>query len=193
MGTAALLAASFAIPQVAGASAGTKLSRTSVVSSAVWGVVVAPTTVTAVPSCPASPYCARYSFTLPARSTGVYFNAWNTGSVTITGLSYLPSFTGRGKIDMYACSLAWNTASHTCPGTKTTVFTKLSSGAYHATATAGTYPASVGGETFLQVVPGVPKPGTVVITLSTSVCSGGSACSDGTAARQIRAAKTTNA
>jgi hypothetical protein len=193
VGAAALLAASVAVPQAAGASSGGSVRRTTAASSTAWGVVIAPTTVTTAPSCPSSPYCSTYSFTLAAGSTGVYFNAWNTGAVAITGLSFLPTFAGTGTIKMFACSVAWKTTNDTCPGTKTRVFTKQSSGTYIATTTAGTYPAAVGGETFLQVLPATPKPGTVVVTLSTSVCSGGAACKDGTVTRQIRAAKTTNA
>ncbi len=194
MGAAALLTASVAIPQAAGASSGGGVSRTTAASSTAWGVVVAPTTVTAVPSCPSSPYCAKYSFTLPAGNTGAYLNAWNTGSVVITGVSYLPTWTGGGRITMYACSVAWNTVTGTCGGTRTTVFARRGSGTYNVVTRAGTLPAAIGAKTFLHVVTAVPRPrANVVITLSTSVCSGGSTCTDGTTVRQIRAAQTINA
>jgi hypothetical protein len=194
VGAAALLAASVAIPQAAGAASGGHVSRTTVVSSVRWGVVVAPTTVTTVPSCPSSPYCAQYAFRLPAGAAGAYFDAWNTGSVIIAGLSYLPAWTGGGRIALYACSVAWNATNGRCPGTRTTVFTGLASGTFDVATTAGTFPAAVGGTTYLHVVAAAPRPrANVVITLSTSVCSGGSACIDGTTTRQIRAATTTNA
>jgi hypothetical protein len=157
-------------------------------------VVVAPTTVTTVPSCPSSPYCTQYSFTLPAGATGVYFNVWNTGSVVLAGLSFLPAWTGTGRIDVNACSIPWNTAAGTCAGAQTIVLSKVASGTYGATTTAGAYPAAVGGEVFLHLIPDAPRPPAgALITLSTSVCSGGTTCTDGTATRQIRAAKTTNA
>ncbi len=194
MGAAALLAACVAIPQAAGAASGGRVSRTTVASTTSWGVVAAPITVTAVPSCPSSPYCAKYTFQLPAGTAGVYFDAWNTGSVVITGLSYLPTWTGKGKITMYACSVAWNTLTGTCPGTRTTVFARVTSGTVSVAATAGTYPAAVGTRIYLHLVPaGSKPPANAAITISTSVCSGGAGCTDGTVTRQIRSAKTTNA
>jgi hypothetical protein len=194
VGAAALLAASVAIPQAAGASSGGRVSATTTASTTSWGVVLAPTTVTTVPSCPSSPYCANYTFRLPAGTAGAYFDAWNTGSVVITGLSYLPTWTGGGRITMYACSVAWNTVTGVCPGTRTTVFTRHASGTYGVVTAATAYPAPVGGETLLHVVAAAPRPpANSLVTLSTSVCSGGTSCKDGTAMRQIRAAKTTNA
>jgi hypothetical protein len=191
---AALLAASVAIPQAAGAASGGRVSRTTAASTTAWGVVAAPTTVTTVPSCPTSPYCAKYTFQFPAGTAGVYFDAWNTGSVVLTGLSYLPTWTGKGKITMYACSVAWTTLTGTCLGTETTVFAKLTNGTVSVVTATGTYPAAVGARIYLHVVPAPSKPpANASITISTSVCSGGARCTDGTVTRQIRAAKTTNA
>lgn len=194
MGAAALLAACVAIPQAAGAASGGRMSRTTVASTTNWGVVAAPTTVTTVPSCPSSPYCAKYTFQLPPGTAGVYFDAWNTGSVVITGLSYLPTWTGKGRVTMYACSVAWNTLTGICLGTQTTVFARVQNGNVSVATTAGTYPAAVGTRIYLHLVPANSRlPANATIALSTSVCSGGAGCTDGTAARQIRPATITNA
>ena len=192
---AALLAAGAAMAQVAAASCKAAATGTSAVSSTEWGAVLAPTSVATVPSCPSSQYCASYSFTLASSSTYDYFDAWGTGSAAIVGLSYEGTWTGGGEIDLTACSVAWTqTGSGTCSGTKTTVFTNVASGTYQAVTAAGTYPAAPGARIYLQAKEGsTHPPANTSVSMSTSVCSGGSSCTDGTTARQIRAAATTNA
>jgi len=204
--TAVLLVVLIAYPSISFASSKASVTSTSAVTSASWGAVLASTSVTSVPSCPSSPVCAAYTFTW--ESSGLLallfaqpFDAWNTGTVSLTGESFYGTWSGGGSIKLETCSVALTletilgTDIYVCRGTSTTITSSLTSATYYDDTTSGTYPASAGSEVFLYAQAGSgggPSNGTS-ITLSASVCSGSSGCSDQASARQIREAVTTNA
>jgi hypothetical protein len=66
-----------------------------------------------------------------------FFDTWNTGTKTLSGLSYVVSFTGgtAPTVAVAACSTAWNAGTGLCPGVATAVL---------AASPAGTWPVAVG-------------------------------------------------
>lgn len=179
-GAAALLACSLSLPAPAPAASGGSITGTSAATAVAWGVVPAATSVSSVPPCRTTP-AVCISFT----GTGVgpwYFNVWNTGTVTITGMSYVITIVGGvlPTVSLTACSVAWTTGlSPSCSGTQTTLVSGVGAGTYPVTTA---LPASPGSEMFLQAsAGGVLTSFTVATTVSSA------------SPRQIRAASVTNA
>jgi hypothetical protein len=109
--------------------------------------------------------------------------------MNLAGLSYVISFTGGGnpKVSLDACSVAWSTsAGGSCPGTLTNILSKQVAGTYPVTVGV---PVAPGSEVHLRATPTSNPTG---IQIETSVCSGGSDCTDGTTARQLGASTVTN-
>ena len=177
---AALLASTIAVAAPAPASSGGAIQGTSNVTSVAWGVNPAATSVTSVPPCRSNP-AACLAFTGAGLSPW-YFNVWNTGTVTITGVSYVISITGGvlPSVTLNACSVAWTTGiTPSCSGVQTTLVSNVGSGTYPVTAA---LPTSAGSEVYIQASSG----GVLTsFTVSTTVSSA--------SPRQIRAASLTNA
>lgn len=183
---AALVLASVVVPATAYASTvGSGLNTTSATSGA-WGVEAAATTVTSTPPCLTSPSsCGAFSGT---GSGPWYVNLWNTGTVNLAGLSYVVSFSGGllPAVTIATCTVAWKQSTGSCSGTTTTILSGKAAGTYAVTAGVPTAPAS---EVFVKATStGTPSG----ITISTSVCSGSSGCSNGATSSQTRAAQRTN-
>ena len=174
--TVALFAASAGVGSASGADAATTDSshKTSAVTVDKWGADLAATTVSSTPVCPTS--CGPFTGT----GLGPWdFNMWNTGTATLSGVSYVVSFTGgiSPSATLTACSVAW--VATLCSGTSTLVLSAVSAGTFAVTAA---IPSAPGSKVFLQAVAlGAPTN----ITFSTKVSSAGP--------RQIAAAVTTNA
>jgi hypothetical protein len=156
------------------------VASSTAVTAVAWGVAPAATSVTSVPPCRSNPAACG-----PFTSSGLspwYFNVWNTGTVTITGVSYVISITGGvlPSVTLTACSVAWTTGlSPSCSGVQTTLVSGVGAGTYPVTSA---LPASAGSEVFIQASAG----GVLTsITVGTSVSSG--------SPRQIRAATIINA
>jgi hypothetical protein len=118
-----------------------------------------------------------------------YLNIWNTGTTNLSGLSYIISVTGGGnpKVSVDACSVAWFTGSGgSCAGTATSVLSKVPAGTYPLTVG---IPVTPGSEVYLRAT-SIGNP--TGIQIATSVCSGGSGCTNGTTARQIGVSTATN-
>jgi hypothetical protein len=168
----------------AGVIAGGADSTTA--SSGAWGATPAATTVTSVPPCLNSPSsCTAFT----ANGSGPsYLNIWNTGVVTLTGLSYTITLPGglNPTITLSSCSVAWTQSTDKCAGTMTRLLNKKAAGTYPVTISVPSSPTS---ETYLQATAaGSPTS----ITIATSVCSGGTGCTDGTTTSQIRSATNIN-
>jgi len=173
--TAALLCASLAIAQLASASIGANAAPAGGnVSTVTWGTTPAATTVTSEPSCPS--HCTAFSGS-PA-NTSFYFNVWNTGNISLTGLSYsITVSSGSPTFHLYTCtSSGGGTCTQQLTGTVGTSCTPASPCAE----TFGV-PASPGSETYLRITLSLSR----TVTISTSVNS--------ISPRQIRAAVTNNA
>ncbi|MGD0255423.1 MAG: hypothetical protein ABSB99_07715 [Acidimicrobiales bacterium] len=151
-------------------------TSSSVSSVAAWGVVPTSSSVTAAPPCLTSPSsCGPFS---SSGSSIYYFNIWNTGTVAVTGLSYV--LTATVATSLIACSVPWN--NMICSGSQTTEISWASwatSGTYSVSG--GVLPTNPGAEVYLEALMYSPSS----ITVSVSVGSGPT--------RQIRAATTTNA
>ena len=177
---AALLLSVLVFPASAPATSGGSISGTSSVTAVAWGVVPAATSVTSAPPCLSNPGSCG-SFTSSGLSPW-YFNIWNTGTVTIAGLTYSIAFNGgvAPTVTLTACSVAWTTVVlPTCTGVQTTVLSGVAAGTYPVTVGV---PTSPGSAVYLQASPGgLPSS----FTVTTTVGSG--------APRQIRAASATNA
>lgn len=177
---AAFLASLFGIAMPAIASSGGTVASTSAVTAVAWGVAPGPTSVSTIPPCRTSPGSCG-----PFTSSGLapwYFNVWNTGTVTLTGVSYTISINGGllPSITLTACSVAWTTGLFpSCSGTQTTIVSAVGAGTY---AVSVAVPASAGSEVYIQATTGGVPLG---ITVTTSVSSAGP--------RQIRASSVTNA
>jgi archaellum component FlaG (FlaF/FlaG flagellin family) len=150
------------------------ISTSSTVSSvASWGVVPTSTSVASAPPCLSSPSsCGPFS---SSGSSTYYFNIWNTGTVAVTGLSYV--LTSTTNTWLFACSVAW--VNGACWGTLTLEFGPVTSGTYLVSG--GVLPTNPGAEVYMEAVLSTPS----AINVSISVSSGST--------RQIRAAATTNA
>lgn len=177
---AALLVAAIGWPEAATASSAEEAVASSAVTSLAWGVVPTATSVASAPPCLTSPAsCGAFT---SSGSSPWYLDIWNTGTATLTGLSYVISFQGGigPTVTLVACSVAWTISLLTsCSGTETTILSSVAAGTY---GTAVGVPANPGGEVYLQATPaGLPSS----LTISTSVTSG--------TPRQVRAATTTNA
>ena len=176
---AAFLASLFGIAVPAIASSGGTINSTSGVTAVAWGVAPAATSVSTVPPCRTSPGSCG-----PFTSSGLapwYFNVWNTGTVTLTGVSYTIPINGGvvPSITLNACSVPWTTGlSPSCSGTQTLIVNNAGSGTYQVSVAV---PASAGSEVYIQATAGGLPLG---ITITTSVSSG--------APRQIRASSVTN-
>lgn len=177
---AALLLSLFGIAMPAIASSGGTIAATSSVTAVAWGVAPAATSVSTVPPCRTSPGSCG-----PFTSSGLspwYFNIWNTGTVTLTGVSYTISINGGvvPSVTLNACSVPWTTGVlPSCSGTQTSIVSGVGAGTYPVSVA---LPASAGSEVYIQATAGgVP----LSITVTTSVSSA--------APRQIRASSVTNA
>lgn len=171
-------------PAVATAGlAGQAQSATRTVTSGTWAVV--PTLLTSgVPA----PGALPLTFALGAVPVPQYFEAVNTGTITVTAASYSVAVTGglsgTTAVTLTACvGASWDRTLGTCSGTTTTIgsWTSASSSAISSPAVPGTpssrlsIKASVTGGSLTSVT---------VATVNISVSSGPT--------RQIRAATTTN-
>jgi hypothetical protein len=185
--TAALLLASAcgAAPAYA-SSAQATVSGASAVSTVAWGAVPTAQSVASAPPCLSVPSsCGPFSASSLLGLTSVYFNVWNSGTVALVGLSYSVSLSS-GTFTLTACSVPWGSLG-SCSGAITTVLSSEPSGTYPVTVAV---PVSPGAGVYLQMALSLLV---TSVTVSTEVCSGGTACTDGTSARQIRAAVTTEA
>jgi hypothetical protein len=109
--------------------------------------------------------------------------------MNLAGLSYGISLTGGGnpKVSLDACSVAWSLSSGgSCPGTLTNIVSKQAAGTYPVTVGV---PVTPGTEVHLRATPTGNPTG---IQIATSVCSGGSDCTDGTTTRQLGASTVTS-
>lgn len=120
-----------------------------------------------------------------------YFDALNTGTLSLAGTSYSVTFTylgiGTPTVTLAGCSGgSWNQSTGVCSGTAVTIgsWTPGSTTVFNDT-TAGSFPAAVGGRLGVKAsIGGVSITATATVTVSSSVSTG--------ATRQVRAATTTN-
>ena len=135
---AALLLASAVSAAPASAALGGMAASTSNITVGTWGVTPTATSVGSAPNCQVAPSsCASFAASGALNPWTAYFDAWNTGSETLTGLSFLLSFAGgtNPTAALAACSIPWDAVAGTCSGTMTVVL---------AGSDAGTWPVFVG-------------------------------------------------
>lgn len=177
---AAFLASLLSIAVPAIASSGGTVASTSAVTAVAWGIAPAATSVSTVPPCRTMPASCG-----PFTGSGLgpwYFNIWNTGTVTLTGVSYTISISGGllPSVTLNGCSVPWTTGLFpSCSGTQTSIVNGGAAGTYPVSVAV---PSSAGSEVYVYATDaGLPSS----FTVTTSVSSG--------APRQIRASSVTNA
>jgi hypothetical protein len=181
LGAAVLLGALSGALPTAWASEAATVEGTSAVTSATWGAAPTSAGTGSAPACVTFPAeCGPFSASSPTGLSVVYFDVWNTGSLSLSGVSFSVSVT-TGRFSLYACSVPWN-ANGTCAGTTTKLVHNVASGTYPVTAAV---PVSPGAVEYLRLV---PSKAPTSVTVATSVCSGGAGCTDATTTRQVQPA-----
>ncbi|HUC38345.1 MAG TPA: hypothetical protein VMR97_14635 [Acidimicrobiales bacterium] len=162
------------------------MKKASAVTSTAWGAAPTAQSVSSAPPCLTIPLdCGPFTAANGLGLTTALFEVWNTGDVALTGLSYDVALSS-GDFTLASCSVAWSVGG-TCSGTATTVLQNEPAGTYPVTTS---LPGSPGSVVYMKITTSLLV---TSVTVSTAACSGGSACTDSTTSRQIRAAVTTNA
>ncbi len=189
----AALASAIFFPGLPGfATIRSSASGHSTVSSGLFAVVVTPTSVTTAPHCPAT--TTRCKSVSVGGGSSSQLHLFNAGTLTLVGLSYTLTLNGgtagSRSVTVLACTGPWTLSPLSCSGTTTTLASNATSETF---ATTSDVPKAPGAEIYLAIVPNNLLHHPTTITLSVSVCSASSGCTNSAKTRQIRAAQHSNA